>query len=284
MTTYAVTGATGHLGALVVEALLERGVPASDVVAVARTPQKAAALADRGVTVREGDYSKPETLATALAGVDVLLLVSGSEVGQRVPQHAAVIEAAKAASVGRIAYISVTRADTSALVLAPEHKATEELVRASGLPFTVLRNNWYIENYTGGLADHLSRGGIVGAAGDGRIAAATRADFAAAAAAVLTGDGHAGATYELAGTPFTLKELTAVITDVSGTTVGYDDVTGAELVAILQGAGLDEGTAGFVAALDEGIARGDLDIFSDDLPRLLGRPVTPLADAVRAAL
>jgi len=284
MTTYAVTGATGHLGALVVEALLERGVPASDVVAVARTPQKAAALADRGVTVREGDYSKPETLATALAGVDVLLLVSGSEVGQRVPQHAAVIEAAKAASVGRIAYTSVTRADTSALVLAPEHKATEELVRASGLPFTVLRNNWYIENYTGGLADHLSRGGIVGAAGDGRIAAATRADFAAAAAAVLTGDGHAGATYELAGTPFTLKELTAVITDVSGTTVGYDDVTGAELVAILQGAGLDEGTAGFVAALDEGIARGDLDIDSDDLPRLLGRPVTPLADAVRAAL
>ncbi len=284
MTTYAVTGATGHLGALVLEALLERGVPAADLVAVARTPSKAAGFAARGGTVRAADYSRPETLPAALTGVDVLLLVSGSEVGQRVAQHTAVIEAAKAAGVGRIVYTSITRADTSQIVLAPEHKATEDLLRASGLAFTILRNDWYTENYTEQITDYLSRGAIVGAAGDGRIAAATRADYAAAAAVVMTEDGHSGATYELAGTPFTLKELAAEITEVSGSSVVYQDVTVSELVDVLKGAGLDEGTAGFVAALDEATARGDLDSDSDDLARLIGRPTTPLADAVRAAL
>ncbi len=194
------------------------------------------------------------------------------------------IDAARAAGVGRVVYTSLTRADTSQLVLAPEHKATESLLRDSGVPFTILRNNWYVENHTDQIADHLSRGAIVGAAGDGRIAAAARADYAAAAAAVLTQPGHAGTTYELAGTPFTLKEPAAEITEAGGTPVGYQDVGVDELVGVLTGAGLDADTARFVAALDEGIARGDLDIDSDDLPRLLGRPVTPLADAVRAAL
>lgn len=284
MTTYAVTGATGHLGALALEALLERGVASADLVAVARTPAKADDLAARGVTVREGDYSKPETLPAALAGVDVLLLVSGSEVGQRLAQHTAVIEAAKAAGVGRVVYTSITRAETSQIVLAPEHKATEQLLRESGLAFTILRNDWYTENYTEQLADYLSRGAIVGAAGDGRIAAATRADYAVAAAVVMTEDGHSGATYELAGTPFTLKELAVEINEISGTNVVYQDVSVAELVDILKGVGLDEGTAGFVAALDEATARGDLDSDSDDLTRLIGRPTTPLADAIRAAL
>jgi NAD(P)H dehydrogenase (quinone) len=284
MTTYAVTGATGHLGALALEALLGQGVAAADLVAVARTPSKAADFAARGVTVRAGDYSKPETLPAALAGVDVLLLVSGSEVGQRIAQHTALIEAAKTAGVGRVVYTSITRADTSQIVLAPEHKATEELLRESGLAFTILRNDWYIENYTRQIADYLARGAIVGAAGDGRISAATRADYAAAAAVVMTEDGHAGATYELAGTPFTLKELAATITEISGSGVVYQDVTVPELVDILKGAGLDEGTAGFVAALDEATARGDLDTNSDDLTRLIGRPTTSLADAIRAAL
>ncbi|RZT84973.1 NAD(P)H dehydrogenase (quinone) [Pseudonocardia sediminis] len=284
MTTYAVTGATGHLGALVVENLIERGVPAADVVAVVRTPSKAEALVTRGATVREGDYSRPETLPAALAGVDVLLLVSGSEVGQRVAQHGAVIDAAVAAGVGRIVYTSVLRADTTPLVLAPEHKATEELLRASGIPFTILRNGWYTENYTGRIGEYLSRGVIVGAAGDGRVAAATRADYAAAAVEALVGDGHAGAVYELAGAPFTLKELAAEIAAATGTEVVYSDVTVAELVGILQGAGLDEGTAGFVAALDEATARGDLDASDADLTRLIGRPATLLADAVRAAV
>ena len=285
MTTYAVTGATGHLGALALEALLERGVAPADLVAVARTPSKAADLAARGITVREGDYSRPETLPAALAGVDVLLLVSGSEAGQRIAQHAAVVEAAKAAGISRVVYTSITRADTSTIVLAPEHLATEELLRGSGMAYTILRNDWYTENYTDQIGGYLARGAIVGAAGDGRVAAAPRADYAAAAAVVLTEEGHAGATYELAGQrPFTLKELAAAITEASGTTVVYQDVTVAELVDILKGAGLDEGTAGFVAALDEATARGELDSTSDDLARLIGRPTTPLADAVRAAL
>jgi NAD(P)H dehydrogenase (quinone) len=284
MTTYAITGATGQLGRLVIDELLDRGVPAADVVAIVRSPEKAAALVDRGVAVRAGDYSKPETLPAALDGVDVLLLISGSELGQRVTQHAAVVDAAKAAGVGRIAYTSVLRADTTPLVLAPEHKATEQLIRASGVPFTLLRNGWYIENYTAQIPQYLAQGAIVAAAGDGRIAAATRADFAAAAAAVLTGDGHAGAVYELGGTAFGLKELAATVSEVTGTEVVYSAVSTSELVRILTGAGLDEGTAGFVAALDEAAERGDLDTDSTDLARLIGRPSTPLIDAVRAAV
>ena len=285
MTTYAVTGATGHLGRLAIDALLERGTAAAaDVVAIVRTPAKAADLAQRGVTVRVGDYARPETLPAALADVDVLLLVSGNEVGQRVAQHAAVIDAAKRAGVARIVYTSLLRADSSQIVLAPEHKATEQLLHSAGLPFTILRNGWYLENYTAQIADHLARGTIVGAAGEGRISAASRADFAAAAAAVLIEDGHENAVYELGGPAFTLKELAAEISELSGRTVVYQDVSVAELTGILSGAGLDAGTAGFVAALDEAIARGELYTASTELSRLIGRPTTPLADVVRAAL
>jgi NAD(P)H dehydrogenase (quinone) len=284
MTTYAVTGATGHLGRLAIDALLERGTAAADVVAIVRTPAKAADLAQRGVPVRVGDYARPETLPAALADVDVLLLVSGNEVGQRVAQHAAVIDAAKRAGVARIVYTSLLRADTSQIVLAPEHKATEQLLRSSGLPFTILRNGWYLENYTAQVGDHLARGAIVGAAGEGLISAAARADYAAAAAAVLTEDGHENAVYELGGPAFTLKELAAEISELSGRTVVYQDVSVAELTGILSGAGLDPGTARFVAALDEAIARGELYTASTELSRLLGRPTTPLADVVRAAL
>jgi NAD(P)H dehydrogenase (quinone) len=284
MTTYAVTGATGKLGALAIEALLEQGVRAADLVAIVRTPARAANLTARGVTVREGDYSRPATLPAAVAGVEVLLLVSGSEAGRRVAQHAAVIDAAKAAGVGRIVYTSLLRADTSQIVLAPEHKATEELLRSSGVRNTILRNGWYTENYTAQIGDYLARGAIVGATGDGRIAAAARADYAAAAVAAMTGAGHEGAIYELAGTAFTLKELAAEITAASGTEVVHRDVSVPELTAILTGAGLDDGTAAFVAALDEAAARGDLDAASTDLTRLIGRAPTPLADVVRAAL
>ncbi|GAA2006359.1 SDR family oxidoreductase [Nakamurella flavida] len=283
MSVIAITGATGQLGRLVVENLLESGIPAGDVVAVVRTPGKAADLAERGVQVREGDYDRPDTLTTALAGVDVLLLVSGSEPGGRVAQHTAVIRAAENAGVDRIVYTSLLRADTSPLVLAPEHKATEEILAASALPTTILRNGWYTENYTARLGEYLDRGVIVGATGDGLVAAATRADYAAAAAVVLTTDGHEGAVYELGGTPFTLTELAAVITEVAGRPVTHQDVSVAELRGILTGAGLDEGTAGFVAALDEATAQGALDTDSTDLARLIGRPTTPLADAVRAA-
>jgi len=283
MPTYAVTGATGHLGRLVVAELLARGIEPGAVVAIARTPAKAAGLAEQGVQVRVGNYDEPDTLTSALSGVDTLLLVSGSEVGRRIAQHRAVIDAAKANGVGRIAYTSLLRADTSAMPLAPEHKATEEMLRASGITFTMLRNSWYIENYTAQLGQYLKDEVIVAAAGNGRIAAATRADYAVAAAAALTGSGHDNAVYELGGTPFTFAELAAVITDVTGTKVGYRAVSPAELVQRLTSAGLDAGTAEFVTALDEGIARGELDTDSTDLQTLAGRPSTPLADAVRAA-
>jgi NAD(P)H dehydrogenase (quinone) len=279
MTTYAVTGTTGHLGPLVVRELLARGVPVADVVALARTPEKAA---DLGVPVRRADYSDTATLPEALAGVDVLLLISGSEVGRRVAQHTAVIEAAKTAGVQHVAYTSIANADHSTNPLQPEHKATEDVLRASGLPFTIFRNNWYLENYTGQVPQYLATGEVLGIDGAARIGAATRADMAAATTAALLDEGTAGATFELSGPPITLAGLAEAVTDVTGTKVAYRDVTPEELTAILRGAGLDEGTAGFVVALDESIARGDLDVRGDDLERLLGRPATTLADALRA--
>jgi NAD(P)H dehydrogenase (quinone) len=279
MTTYAVTGTTGHLGPLVVRELLARSVPAADVVALARTPEKAA---DLGVPVRRADYSDTATLPEALAGVDVLLLVSGSEVGRRVAQHIAVIEAAKTAGVQRVAYTSIANADHSTNPLQPEHKATEDVLRASGLPFTIFRNNWYLENYTGQVPQYLATGEVLGIDGGARIGAATRADIAAATTAALLDEGTAGATFELSGPPITLAELAEAVTDVTGTKVAYRDVTPEELTAILRGTGLDDAMAGFVVALEESVARGDLDVRGDDLERLLGRPATTLADALRA--
>ncbi|MFD7023816.1 SDR family oxidoreductase [Promicromonospora sukumoe] len=285
MTTYAVTGATGHLGRLVVQELLSRGVPAADVVAIARTPEKAADLAELGAQVREGDYDRPETLATALVGVQRLLLVSGSEPGVRVPQHTAVIDAAKAAGVERIAYTSILNADDTTNPLAGEHQATEQVLRASGLSVTLLRNGWYTENYTARLAEFVERGEIVGATGDGKVSAAPRADYAGAAAADLLADDAAApvVVHELGGSAFTFTELAATISDVTGAPVAYRDLSVEAFAADLQQAGLDAGTAGFVAGIDASIAAGDLQTDSDDLDRLLGRPATPLADVVRAA-
>ena len=284
MSQYAVTGATGHLGRLIIGDLIAGGVPAADITAIVRTASKATDLAGRGVQVRVADYTQPDALATALAGTGTLMFVSGSEAGQRLPQHRAVIDAAQAAGVARIVYTSLLRASTSGLPLAPEHKATEELLRASGVPFTILRNSWYTENYTAQLPQYLQQGAITAAAGDGRIAAATRADYAAAAAAVLTGTGHENTVYELGGTPFTMSDLAEAITEVTGTKIIYNAVTPAELITILTGTGLDAGTAAFVAALDEGTARGDLDTTSTDLVTLTGRPSIPLAEAIKAAL
>jgi len=283
MTTYAVTGATGHLGRLVVTELLARGVSASDVVALARTPDKAADLAARGVTVRPADYADPMTLPAALESVDVLLLVSGSELGRRLPQHSAVIEAAKAAAVGRVAYTSIAAADRSANPLTPEHRATEDLLRASGLPFTILRDNWYLENYTAQLPQYLATGEVLGINGDARIGAATRADMAVAITTALLDPDTAGVTFELSGPPITLAGLAETITEVTDTKVAYRRVTAEELTAILRRTGMDEATAAFVVALEESVARGDLDVRGDDLERLLGRPATTLADALRAA-
>ena len=279
-----VTGATGHLGRLVVHGLLKK-VPAREIVAAVRSPEKAADLAASGVQVREADYSKPETLAAALAGADRLLLISSSEVGKRAQQHAAVIDAAKRAGVGLIAYTSCLRADTSKLGLAAEHKATEERIRVSGLPYVFLRNGWYLENYTEHLGPALEHGAIPGSAGKGRVAAAARADYAAAAVAVLTATGSEKKIYELAGDfPFTMAELASEVSKRAGRTVVYNDLPKEQYKAVLTGAGLPEPVAELYADSDVGIAHGELDDSTGDLRRLIGRPTTPLADAVAAAL
>jgi len=283
MPTYAVTGASGRFGRLVVEDLLARGVRGADIVAIARTVAKVSDLGERGVEIRQADYARAETLPAALAGVDRVLLVSGSEPGQRIAQHTAVIEAAKAAGVERILYTSMLRADTTASPLAPEHRATEQALMSSCLAFTLLRNSFYIENYTSQLAQYLQRGEIVGAAGSGRVSGAVRADFAAAAAAALTRDCRGNVVHELGGTPFTFAELAATITDVTGARVVYRDLSPTDLAAALQAAGLDARTAALASATGESIARGELETTSEDLTRLLGRPSTTLAQATRTA-
>jgi NAD(P)H dehydrogenase (quinone) len=280
-----VTGATGHLGRLVVEQLLAAGTPPQSIVAAGRNADKLADVASLGVRTARIDFADRESLLAAFDGADALLLVSGSEVGGRVEQHRAAIEAARDAGVRRIVYTSAPKADSTDLVLAPEHKATEELVRASGLTFTILRNNWYRENYAQTAEQARATGTVVTSAGDGRTASAPRADYAAAAAAVLTGEGHDDAVYELGGDePWTQGELAAAISEVIGRPVTVQDVTPDEHVAILTGVGLDEGTAQFVVALDQNTRTGALAGGSHDLSMLIGRPTTPLVDALRASL
>jgi len=278
--SYVVTGATGQLGRLVVSALLERGAAASDIVATGR---KLESLADLGVSTAVLDYNDPATIAAALKPGDVLLLVSGSEVGKRVPQHVAVIDAAKAAGVARIVYTSAPAATTSALVLAPEHKATEEALVASGVPFTILRNGWYTENYAAQIAEGRDTGSISLSVGDGRVASASRKDFADAAAVALLDDSLAGQVLELSGDyAWTFDELAAAIAGIVGRDVTYTRLSPDEHTAALTGAGLDAGTAGFVVALDGNIRDGLLAVTTGDLSRIIGRPTTPLAEGLAA--
>ncbi|HQY32825.1 MAG TPA: SDR family oxidoreductase [Actinotalea sp.] len=283
--TVVVTGATGHLGRLVVESLLTAGVPAGEIVAAGRRTERLADLAGRGVRTAAIDLDEPGTLRAAFARADVVLLVSGSELGRRVEQHRNAIDAAVAEGVGRLVYTSAPHADTTALILAPEHKATEEILRASGLAFTILRNSWYTENYVGALEQARVTGEVVASVGAGRVASASRADFAAAAAAVLVGAGHDGAVYELSGdVAWDHHDLAAAIGEVVGRPVTYRAVDPAEHRAILVAAGLDEGTAGFVVALDGNIRDGLLAETSGDLARLIGRPTTALVEGLRAAV
>ncbi|GAB3430072.1 Rossmann-fold NAD(P)-binding domain-containing protein [Flindersiella endophytica] len=281
-----VTGATGKLGRLVVAALLERGVPANQIVAAVRNPAAAADLAGRGVEVREADYDRPETLAAALVGTDRLLLISASEPGKRLPQHQNVIAAAVAAGVDLIAYTSILNAETTGVQLAAEHQATEAAIRESGLPYIFLRNGWYTENYTENLAPALEYKAVLGSAGDGRVAAAPRVDFAEAAAAVLAGDEQAtNVAYELGGDDrFTMAEYAAEVSKQSGVVVGYQDLPADDYAKALVAAGLPEPFAAVLADSDRGIARGELDTTTGDLRRLIGRPTTPLAEVLKAAL
>ena len=278
--TVAITGATGQLGRLTI-AKLKTLLPEDQIVALARSPEKA----DLGVETRAFDYDRPETLAPALAGVERLLLISSSEVGKRAPQHRAVIEAAKAAGVGEIVYTSLLHADRSPLSLAAEHVETEAALAESGIPHTILRNGWYAENYTGSIPSALQHGALIGAAGAGRVSGAARADYAEAAARVLAEGGHAGQTYELAADDaWTLADLAAEISRQSGRDIPYVDLPEAEYAAALVKAGLPEGLAAAVAGWDAGAAQGALFDDGRALSRLIGRPTTPLADVVRAAL
>jgi NAD(P)H dehydrogenase (quinone) len=280
-----VTGATGHLGRLVVEELLARGVPANEVVASGRAIDKIKDLADRGVRIEAIDYDEPYTLRRAFAGADRVLLISGSEVGKRVAQHKNTIAAAAQAGVGLLVYTSIANADRSTMRMADDHRATEEALASAGLPVTIVRHSWYLENYTGQLAVFLEHGAILGSAGEGRVSAATRADYAAAAAAVLTSDGHAYRTYELGGdSAFSMAELAAAVTTLSGREVAYRDLAEQEYLAVLTAAGLPASYAAALAESDRGLARGELLVETGDLSRLAGRPTTSMPEAVAAAL
>lgn len=276
-----VTGATGQLGRLVVEKLKQK-VAVDSIVALVRNPEKAA---DLGVEARAFDYTQPEALVASLKGIDKLLLISGNEIGQRLPQHKAVIAAAKQAGVKQIVYTSILHADSSPLGLAGEHLGTEVAIKESGLTYTILRNGWYTENYTGSAKGAVGAGAFIGNAGDGKIASAARVDYAEAAAVVLVGEGHENKTYELAGDEaYTLTELAADISRQTGKTIPYNNLTETQYADILKSFGLPVGLAEMLADSDTGASKGGLFDDTHVLSKLIGRPTTPLAKVLADAL
>jgi NAD(P)H dehydrogenase (quinone) len=281
---YAITGASGQLGRLVIEELLKT-VPANQIVAAVRDPSKVKDLANRGVLVREADYTRPDTLSTALSGIDKLLLISSTEVDGRLPRHRAVIDASRESGVSLLAYTSMLHADTSPARLAVEHRQTEEAIAASGLPALILRNGWYTENHLFALPAALEHGAFVGAAKNGRFSSAARADYAAAAAVALTAADSAGKTYELAGDhAFTMADLAAEVSRQSGKKVVYNDLPADALVEVLTGVGLPQDLAALLADADVAASRGALFDDGGVLSRLIGRPTTSLETLVAAAL
>lgn len=275
-----ITGATGQLGRLVVDKLKQK-TNSESLIALVRSPVKAA---DLGIEARTFDYEKPETLAAALQGIDYLLLISGAELGKRKTQHENVIKAALSSNIKLIVYTSMLYADTSSLSLAPEHLATEELLKSSGIPYTILRNGWYTENYTASIPGAIGAGAFIGSAGEGKISSATREDFAEAAVVVLTSEGHQGKTYELAGDDsYTLKDLAAEISRQTGKDIPYNNLPEEEYAGVLKSVGLPEGLAQSIASWDIGASRGDLFNDSKVLSKLIGHPTTPFTDTVKKA-
>lgn len=280
----AITGANGNLGRLAVQGLRDR-IPADQIVALVRNPGKALDLLAMGVQVREADYDRPETLVEALEGVEKLLLVSAVVPGKRLGQHKAVIDAARQAGVRLIAYTSMLRAETSALALAKEHWGTEQYLKNSGLEFILLRNGWYLENDTEALSAALTQGAIIGSSGEGRFSSASRADYAAAAIAVLTQPGHEGKTYELAGDQsFAMHEFAAEVSKQTGQAVVYKDLPATDFAAVLRSIGLPDMIVDVVVDASVKAAQGELESASRDLSRLIGRSTTSVAEATRQAL
>jgi len=284
MTKYLVTGASGQLGQKVVDHLATL-VPASDIVVLVRSDSAREAFEAKGIAARQADYENPEALRAAFDGIDRLLLISSSEIGKRAAQHRNVIEAAKAAGVGFVAYTSILNAETGGMALAEEHLQTEAMLRDSGLPHALLRNGWYSENIAGTAPQAVGMGQHFGAAGEGRFNTASRQDYAEAAAVVLAGEGQAGDVYELGGdSDFSLTEYAALLSEVSGKDVAYVDMDQAGYAAALVGAGLPEGFAGILADSDAKAGQGALATQSRDLSRLIGRPTTPMRDTLKAVL
>ncbi|MFJ9851440.1 SDR family oxidoreductase [Streptomyces sp. NPDC101150] len=282
--SFVITGATGALGRLAMDALLARAAP-GEIVAVARDRAKAADFAARGVEVRIADYDRPETLEDVFAPGDRVLFISGNAAGRRGTQHRAVIDAAREAGVALLAYTSVLGGPAATFSIAEEHVDTEQALLASGVPYCLLRNGWYHENYTGALATTLKTGAVVGSADGGRVASAARRDYAEAAAEVLTGSGHENSVYELSGdTAWTMTEYAAEVSRQTGRRIPYRDLPQEQYVALMVEAGVPALGAQLVADADAAIARGELASTPGDLARLLGRPTTPVADAIADAL
>lgn len=281
---YLVTGATGHLGSFVVEALLKK-VPASELAVSVRNPEKAQHLSAQGVEVRHGDFDQPESLAAAFAGVERLLLISADGDNEtRIRQHETAVQAAKNAGVQFIAYTSVAKADESTLGLAEVHRATEKAIRESGIAYSLLRNNWYLENEGGSVQAAAQGAPWVHATGSAKVGWATRSDYAYAAAAVLAGEGHDNTVYELSGKPITQAELAAIAGEVLGKDIPVQNVDSAAYAEIMKGAGLPDFVVSMLVDMQSAIAQGALDVESDTLEQLLGRPAQPLSEGIKALL
>ena len=280
----AITGATGQLGNLVIEQLLQL-TAAQNIVVLVRNVDKAEHFKVQGIELREFDYDRPETLVPALSGIDKLLLISANEIGRRTPQHQAVINAAKVAGVPYLAYTSLLRADTSPLGLAQEHRETEKLIQDSGITYTFLRNNWYSENYLAGVAHTIEIGTLFGAAQDGRISSASRIDYAEAAAKVLTSTGHENKTYELAGSEsFSLSDLATFIGQAVNKDIIYQNLSAEEYTQGLTQAGLPAGLVDVIVDADIQTIQGAMYSDSKDLEQLIGHKTTSIQDAIKAAL
>ncbi|WP_127534636.1 SDR family oxidoreductase [Paenibacillus kobensis] len=278
-----VTGATGQLGALVVESLL-KSIPASQIAVSVRDPRKAEHLSALGVDVRHGDFDQPESLEKAFAGIDRLLIISSSDVHNRIPQHKAAVQAAQAAKVGFIAYTSVSNAQDSALFLAGDHRETEKAIISSGIPYSFLRNNWYLENELGTVQAVANGAPWVTSAGTGRVGWASRRDYAEAAAIVLAGEGHDHSVYELSGKPLTQEELVAAVSEVIGKDVPVMKVDDETYGKIMSDAGVPDAVVPFLVEVQKAIRAGSLEVEISDFEKVLGRPVTPLNEALRAIL